>query len=220
MLSCKNKIVSSANWRWEMTVLEFNTIPWKIPVDLALIRNWFNISPARLNKRGDKGSPWRNPWDMLNSLKGDPFIKIDGLADERIAFIQKIHLSGNFIAKLIKLIWRKSLTSLGDLLLVLVWWKTNLALLARLHHSEKTCIIDMKFSLMKSHTFLMKASFNPSGPGALLELSFFIAFSISRRDIGAIIFFASASVSSPGERERADNLSQIILPFGLKSLSK
>ncbi|KAJ0522107.1 hypothetical protein HanIR_Chr10g0478761 [Helianthus annuus] len=55
-------------------------------------------SNAKIKRKGDSRSPWRNPRDNLNSSVGDLFTKTDALLDLRLAPIHFLHKRGKFIA--------------------------------------------------------------------------------------------------------------------------
>ncbi|MFS8026037.1 hypothetical protein Hanom_Chr16g01482211 [Helianthus anomalus] len=72
--------------------------PLNILLFLALVITTSNASIARMNRKGDKGSPCLNPLCNLNSDVGDPFTNTEAQLDFKHAPIHFLHVIGNFIA--------------------------------------------------------------------------------------------------------------------------
>ncbi|KAJ0828829.1 hypothetical protein HanRHA438_Chr17g0841681 [Helianthus annuus] len=53
---------------------------------------------AKINKKGDKGSPCLNPLCKLNSDVGEPFTSTEAQLDFKHAPIHFLHCTGKFIA--------------------------------------------------------------------------------------------------------------------------
>lgn len=70
-----------------------------IPIIRLLVHancnNQFSISVTRMNKYGDRGSPYFNPWLVLIHLVGSPFINRAILEEKRMFEIQKHHFMPN-----------------------------------------------------------------------------------------------------------------------------
>lgn len=90
-VSSMNIIVSFANWRWKMFTEDPNWTPIMIPSEKAFMSSSCNTCVVMMNKRGEIGSPYRNPLSMLNSFEGLPFISTDCLVEETIEWIQDLH---------------------------------------------------------------------------------------------------------------------------------
>ncbi|KAL4585040.1 hypothetical protein LXL04_009653 [Taraxacum kok-saghyz] len=69
--------------------------PWKRDCWLADFIAAFKPSIAMIKRKGDRGSPWRTPLVIGNSLVGDPFVMTEAREDERQPLIQQIHFSLN-----------------------------------------------------------------------------------------------------------------------------
>lgn len=87
--------ISSVNGRW----FKKHSSPIFTPHGSAPISNWFNKDDKEeehmLKSKGDKGSPWRNPFSIWKKSVGDPLTKTANVAVEIQLCIQVIHLEPN-----------------------------------------------------------------------------------------------------------------------------
>ncbi|GJS83463.1 hypothetical protein Tco_0750004 [Tanacetum coccineum] len=92
------KGASSANCKSEMffPLLARHT-PLNIPVSQALRMVTWRASATRRKRKGDKGSHCLRPRSIKNSLDGEPLIRTDIEADERLEAIQFLHLGPKLI---------------------------------------------------------------------------------------------------------------------------
>lgn len=77
--------------------LEGRETPSKRPMALALESMEESTSPQRRNKRGERGSPYRNPRMGENSSVGEPLTRIEIRDELNMFIIQLIHLESKFI---------------------------------------------------------------------------------------------------------------------------
>jgi len=72
----RNKKTSSTNWWWvtgRSAPKIIKPLIWPYKIDLA--KNRLSPSITRINKKGDRGSPWHNPHDNVKVLEGEPMIR-------------------------------------------------------------------------------------------------------------------------------------------------
>ena len=95
----QNRIVSSANKRWEICkpplALGLAWNPLRKSPSSVLLNNLLNTSITNKNKRGDKGSPWRRPRELAKKPAGDPLISTEKWTVVIQAFIHLPHFSPN-----------------------------------------------------------------------------------------------------------------------------